>query len=330
MLCAVRAVRVCHGLRLPIPLNALRPHTCRRPVICRPLGRVIRPEQRPISTQACEQKSEQHTHCQPSHGAAPSSLWAECTGPRIPRGDRFSNEADRIEKQLLEDGHHVWGLAIYRCTYGNDAAWEKCLERLNVEIRDSMHFYNALDMLEEDRFRLTVFDDAAEFDAADVQAVRQHFKEWRTHALREEQGSREEIVARGGCTDPHFDFPGVRYRFCVQIGEAALQSIVSSEGEERAGEAWVNVIKGDWSWDPAAVAAQREQDKIWHMKMGLEPQDFEDCFEVFPEVDGCTEQNVGWMKVHYMALIPRFYMMLHDPSFLDDKMYVRPPEIANH
>ncbi|KAI6856915.1 hypothetical protein KC338_g8259 [Hortaea werneckii] len=242
------------------------------------------------------------------------------------RGSRLRrNTADRIEDQLRSDGHLIWGFAAYRCTYGDDAAWETCLDRLNETIRNSMRFWNGLELLEPDRFRLTLFDDERRLDGASAQVVRQHFRDWRLNAVHQEQGSQKEIEARGGSSD-FLDFKkSVRYRFCIQIDEAALQSIVSHEGEDRLRKAWVNLIEGDW--DASAAAAQREQDKMAHVEEGLDPEDLDNDEPRFPDIDGCTEENVGLMRVHYMDLIPAIYSLLRNPYALD-YMYVRPPDLA--
>jgi hypothetical protein len=155
-----------------------------------------------------------------------------------------------------------------------------------------MHFYNGLDLLDEERFRLTVFDDASELDGAGAPVVRRHFREWRKRALREEQGTREETEARRKKThSPHSPYraaevddeeaswngtpdirrprsghgyglriAAVRYRFCVAVDEAALQSVISSEGETRTGKAWMNLIEGNWTpQDAAALPNAKKQ-----------------------------------------------------------------------
>jgi hypothetical protein len=254
-------------------------------------------------------------------GAASHVVLSEHTG--VARGDSFLNTADRIQDQLLEDGHRVWGFVIYRCTYGDDDAWETCLERIHTTVRRHMGFYNALDMLDD--FKLTVFDDAREFDHAGAHRVREHFKGWRKHAVREEQGTHAELEARRGATDPDYDNMAVRYRFCVQIDESALRGIVSTEGGHPGSQAWVNLVEADW--DPETAAAEREQDRREQEEdENFDPEDLEDCVELLPEIDGCAENNVGWMKVRYQGLIPGLYAKLRNPYALE-YMYVRPPEM---
>jgi len=210
----------------------------------------------------------------------------------------------------------------------------------------NMECYNGLGMLEEDRFKLTVIE-GSQFDGASRLLVREHFRKWRERAIHEEhkeQRTRGEIKAQRSVPDPvpdtkpREDLPTdsrrpwvrsgygyVRYKFCVQIEEEVLQSIVSSEGEEFVyGKAWVNLIEGGWSAE--AAAAEREEAKAYHVDMFGDLVGFDD--EVFPEIDGCIEENVGWMKVQYQALIPEFYIYLQYPSASHDQSYVRPPGIA--
>ena len=166
--------------------------------------------------------------------AAPSDPWKDESSRTLARGHP-TNDADNIRRRLDEEGHRVWGFVIYRCTYGDDAAWEECLRRLNAATRSNMRFYEALDLLdgEDDRYRFkqTIFSDAAKFDGASTQVVRRHFQTWRALAFDQEQGSNEKIEARRQRDDlgPPFK-AGVRYKFCVQIDEAALQSILSCKG----------------------------------------------------------------------------------------------------
>jgi hypothetical protein len=216
------------------------------------------------------------------------------------------NPVDQVQEQLLGDGHRVWGLIIYRCTYGDDAARETCLRRLNTSIRRSMRFYCGLDLLANDCFKGTVFDDAAQVDGVSTQVVRRHFRDWREKPFRKEQGS----CMGHGESVPYY---AVRYRFCVQIDKDALQSILSCEDGT---EAWVNFIEVDW--DPEAILAQRAKDRV---------EDFDEYYPSFPEIEECTEENVGWTKAPFRQLIPGDYAYMRRPE-MPDYMYMRPPDIG--
>jgi hypothetical protein len=331
-------------------------------------GALRLPNQRLHSTQNGIQSSAGHWQRPSNSPWTPRVSWQQRRG--VARGEMF-NTADMIRNQLNEDGHRVWGFVVYRCTYGDDAAWETFLERMHTRIRRYMEYNDGLNLLDKDCFKLTVLEDANKFDGASTQFVREHFKEWRKLAVREEQGTREEVEARRVKPEPiyhpwgeskpsrfilegiqppedltppmgnrwtgHHEYgqhvAAVRYTFCVQIDEEALQSIVSTEGEEVAGKAWVNLIEVDWDNNEAMIAArEREYEELKkdYLERGIAWQDvFDDTPEVFPEIDDCIEEKVGWMKVQYGSLIPDTYSHLQDPNTLHEYLYTRPPDILN-
>jgi hypothetical protein len=125
------------------------------------------------------------------HLSAPLDLWEKIPSSILARGCP-TNTSNDLQQRLDEDGHRVWGFVIYRCTYGDDAAWEECLRRLNLATRISMHFYEALHLLDDNdgngdyRVEETIFQNPAMFDGASTQAVRRHFKARRALAFDEE------------------------------------------------------------------------------------------------------------------------------------------------
>ncbi|KAI1114377.1 hypothetical protein F5Y14DRAFT_175525 [Nemania sp. NC0429] len=237
------------------------------------------------------------------------------------------NAADKIERDLRADGHRTWGFVVYRCTYSSDPVWESCLQRINASVQKAMDLYNGRDLLQEGCFKLTVITDAAMFDGANTQAVRQHFRGWRARMLHEEQGSQEDIQSRRQEASPQDWGLPVRYGFCIQIDEASMRSITSDEGER-----WVNLIKGDWEPRDAAIR-QHKADPGKAMESLGEHEDNEGkSFDVendeeFPAIEGCTEEDVGWMKVQLVGFMPDFYANLRDPN-LWHVQYIRPPDIA--
>lgn len=258
--------------------------------------------------------------------------WETIFSSKIARG-KSTNSASRLQEKLDEAGHHVWGFVIYRCTYGDDAAWEECLRRLNLCARRGMHFYEALDLFDDGedgtyRFKQTIFQDAALFDGASTQVVRRHFKAWRARAFDEEQGSNAKIEAWRQREDlgPPYK-AGVRYRWCIAIDDEALRSIMSLESPSTSADAWINLIEADW--DLETILARREEDRIEGLESGYfdSDEDFYECLEFGPEIEGCTEEDVGWMRVDFQFLIPDFYDSLNWP--MPDDMYVRPPGVAS-
>jgi hypothetical protein len=72
------------------------------------------------------------------------------------------NTADHIERYLQKDGHRTWGFVIYRCTYDNNDEWNEFMERLRYRIRQTLEFYNGLNLM--DSFSLTVIEDCEKLD----------------------------------------------------------------------------------------------------------------------------------------------------------------------
>lgn len=136
------------------------------------------------------------------------------------------NHADKIEQHLQEDGHRVWGLVIYRCTYESDDEWDQFMERLRATINKSLEFWNGLDML--DSLRLTVLEDRA-FNGVSTSVIRQKFRPWVETAPLEEQG-----------TGPAYS---QRYRYCIMVDEAALRSVLDNADDYKG---FVNVVYAAW------------------------------------------------------------------------------------
>lgn len=185
-----------------------------------------------------------------------------------------NNTADNIERYLEEDGHRKWGFVIYRCTYENNSDWEEFMARLRYRIRNTLEFYNGLDMM--DSLLLTVFDDKSLFDDASTMSVREHFKQWTATAPAIEQG--EGVAAS----------VAQRYRFCIQVDEAALESVVR-DAPDASTDGFVNLIWKDWA--PRAPDPREPEEE---------------------EIEGCTQHDVGWMMVAYQDAVVDMYDCLRD------------------
>ncbi|KAB5549642.1 hypothetical protein GE09DRAFT_1223464 [Coniochaeta sp. 2T2.1] len=244
--------------------------------------------------------------------------------PRTPNTiSASSNAADKIDQHLRADGHCLWGFVVYRTTYTSDTAWRECVRRIEASVRKAMDLYNGHDLLEEGRFRLTVIEDASGgLDGASTGVVRGYFREWCARMLEEEQGSEEDVRSRQQ-QDARLQDTGVpvRYRFCVQVDEHSMRSVVSDEGER-----WVKLIKRDWQPRRATSGAVENQGAQHDDDEG-DFTDDEDDGEQYSPIEGCTEEDIGWMKVQLVGLMPDFYANLRDPN-LWHIQYVRPPDIA--
>ena len=219
--------------------------------------------------------------------------------PRKPQMSTRSNTADNIERHLQSDGHQIWGLVIYRCTYGSSPDWEEFLRRLQHYDRRMLERFNGLDLL--DSLRITVFDDQSVFDNASTSFIRDHFKQWAATAPQQEQG-----------TGP---VNAQRYQICIQVNEESLASIISRPPpEEYPGlydRGYVNVIYKDWEPE------QPDSD---------DSDEFDE--EPWEPLEECTLYEVGWMRVRYSSGMVGMYYYLRDPVVSWDGEYRRPPEIV--
>jgi hypothetical protein len=208
-----------------------------------------------------------------------------------------------IRYDLQEDGHRIWGLVIYRCTYKSDADWDEFMKRLRGCTRHTLEFYQAPELM--DSLGLTVLEDRALFDGATTSTVRNHFRKWAETAVETEQG---EGAGQGNAQ---------RYRYCLHVDEEALESVVRKApapwGEIRYNDVgYVNFIDKDWEpYDP--VYYEDEVDRL-----------VEDPEE---PIEGCTLHNVGWMKVHYDSVMVDKYLNMRD-QLAWDLEYRRPPEFS--
>ena len=93
--------------------------------------------------------------------------------------DEF-NTAVQIERQLQQDGHRLWGFAIYRCTYDSDPDWTQFMQRLRLRMTEMLEFYYREDIM--DNFDFTVIENRDLFDGASTSTIREHFKSWAAEA----------------------------------------------------------------------------------------------------------------------------------------------------
>ena len=192
------------------------------------------------------------------------------------------------------------------------------MQRIRDDFRKNMRICNALDLLDEECFKLTVIEDKSKFDGAGTSTIRQHFHEWCGEALNREQGPDEKIASRRQEPMPGYGSMAVRYRFCVQIDAASLRSIVYG-GDNKP---WVNLIRDDWKLkqDTAALSGDAPD---------YDEGDFtDDEDEEYPPLEANRDEDVGWMMIHLSCLMPTFYSYLWDPNTWT-VLYSRPPHVLS-
>lgn len=129
-----------------------------------------------------------------------------------------SNSADCIELGLEQDGHQVWGFVIFRCTYGDDAAWAQRIASLREEARRTLDYYNAPDIFA--RLEITVVKDREALEGASAAVVKAYFSEWvKGGVVEREQGTPDAGMSP-------------RYRFCIRIRDVGDAACADRQGQE--------------------------------------------------------------------------------------------------
>lgn len=216
---------------------------------------------------------------------------------RDPTMDACLNEADRLEALLDKDGFKTWGFVIYRCTYQDNPGWEKFMAHFLSAVPDYLEFYSGLDLL--NTFAPTVLEDPS-FEGATVATLRKHFKQWAKASLKEEQGVPEDYYARTG-----------RYRFFIMVDQEAMESVLSA-AEDDYETGFVRMVNAEWKPEV------------------LDEEDIANGDVPPPEepLEGCTEKDVGWMKVCWGYVeLPGFHKIRDWEDW--EAYYTRPPEIAD-
>jgi hypothetical protein len=209
-----------------------------------------------------------------------------------------SQGGEHARLALQQDGHRIWGPVLYRSSYKSDTDWAEFMRRLQFRTQRFLEISHPPDLV--DAFRLTVLEDQSAFEGAPTSAIRSHFKHWSEAAVEDEQG-------------PGTHQQGAqRYRYCVQVDEEALDTVVrKAPGPEDPYAlntvGYARLISKDWKlYDPAMYLSG-----VKYLEDMAAP------------IEGCTLHNVGWMSVPYDNLVKVFRHLrgLHDWDY----QYRRPP-----
>ncbi|KAI7547289.1 hypothetical protein KC331_g5106 [Hortaea werneckii] len=219
------------------------------------------------------------------------------------------NEAAKVKRNLNRDNRDRWGFAIYRCTYGDDAAWDRFKDIITTRAQKETRELDEPEIL--DKLEWTTFDDREIFDNATTDSLRKHFNEWRSANWQREQPRATRPTEAMLLKTP-------RYRYFIRVGREALDSILGAPGNRDAdpgstATGWVHFIDTMWTAEMDDVDSDTE-------KFDLPDLDFE-------PIEGCREEDVGWMKVATRSICTELYPLLNDPETWR-VIYKRPPKMA--
>ncbi|KAL2795764.1 hypothetical protein BJX66DRAFT_163649 [Aspergillus keveii] len=238
------------------------------------------------------------------------------------------SEASSVLEEVLRSRSKKWGWVVYRCTYDDEATWQKLKQWIIDENRERTEDSDAPTLI--DHLDMVFFEDRALFENASRDNLRVHFKAWREDQFSRLGPADQEVIwgARRGesgritIQHPEINYP--RFHQFVQVDDESLQSMVEEWEEPRRlrGTGHVNFVDADWPHD----MGDDDEDEY----LGLDEatrQLFLECQEEALEpVDGCTGEDVGWMKVAATGLSPH-WCLYSDCNEGWQGRYVRPPEI---
>jgi len=209
-----------------------------------------------------------------------------------------------IQDSLRALKHDKWGWVIYRCTYGDDEAWNRFKQIINQRSRKIIAESDTPEAA--DSLEWTFVEDRAALDGASRDQLRARFKTWAADAVRTEQPR----------ADDHGTFGIPRYSFFIQVDHSALESVIdealqTSEIQDMLGEGYVNFV--DANWMPLSERFPADEGG--------------ECDELHEPIDGCREENVGWMKMASFTIVgPDFYDTMSGFPDVWYSFYQRPPE----
>ncbi|KAF7552038.1 hypothetical protein G7Z17_g4573 [Cylindrodendrum hubeiense] len=209
--------------------------------------------------------------------------------------------ATQLQEIPQETVHDKWGWVIYRCTYGDDVAWTRFKDIINLRSRqataesDTPEYVNSLEW--------KFVDDQHMLEGATRDQLRIHFRKWATEAIK---------VECPNCPNEYVDcFP--RYNYFIQVDEDVLRSVVyeapQPPNRDLWGEGYVKFVHAHW----------KSQLELYPDEVNVDEQSYE-------PVDGCCEEDVGWMMIASDLMERTFYDSWNSREtwYID---YRRPPDM---
>ncbi|KAI6812166.1 hypothetical protein KC340_g16783 [Hortaea werneckii] len=193
------------------------------------------------------------------------------------------NEGARVRRNVNQDNHDRWGFAVYRCTCGNCAAWNRFKEIMTTRAQKEIRQVGEPEILK--KLELTIFHDRESFDNAT------------------KSGNWQREQPRATLPTEAMLLKNPRYRYFIRVGREALDSVLSASGDRDAdpgtmATGWVHFVDSMWTAEMDAVDSNTEE-------FDMPDLDFE-------PVEGCREADVGWMKVATRDICTELYSLLDD------------------
>jgi hypothetical protein len=116
-----------------------------------------------------------------------------------------------------------------------------------------------------------------------------------------------------------------RYRFCIHVDETSLRSVLDKS------EWHLNLVSRLWVPEEEQEPDEGDPDddhdyEAEQAELTEEEREDNRLTEIWLEIEGCTEEDVGWCKVGTGGLV-ELYLMLCDQRGWD-LWYTRPPQLV--
>jgi hypothetical protein len=218
-----------------------------------------------------------------------------------------------VHNTLKSLGHSKWGWVIYRCTYNDDEAWDRFKQLIDQYSREAIAKSDTPEVAES--LEWTFVEDRHSLDGVSRDQLRARFKAWKAKAFAVEQPRVKDQL------NPDFGIP--RYTYFIQVDEEALRSVIDEVSEPNPTpwydcEGHVNLVYADWK--PMSE---------WRSECGVETG-AEDDDEEHEPIDGCCEEDVGWMKITAQMVDVEFYEAMGGPPDIWYVFYQRLPQVVDY
>lgn len=214
----------------------------------------------------------------------------------------------QISRMLKESNHDKWGFVIYRCTYKNDQDWARFKQLVHDRTKQLIAESDTPEIA--DSLEWTFVEERATLDGASRPQLRERFNTWAEKAYAIEQPRHSQLDFQ------NWGLWGLqRYNYFIQVDEEALQSVLSPPEFDWHEQGFVNFV--DSRWRPMS-------DEDYYRGMTNEQRE-----EVLDAIDGCEQENVGWMRITPMLMVSaEWYGTVGDFGVTWYAVYLRPPEVV--
>lgn len=228
--------------------------------------------------------------------------------PQIQQHEVQRETLGNMIRDMQVTGFHRWGFVVYRCTYSDDATWDRYVQQMNQAIHDELEFHGR-DLLLSKYFEMKVIDDRATLENASKSRVRDHFVQW--------VEANQSVDNGGPGTANAFTKRLPMFNYCLYVDQKCLDTVKThdewAENDKTNPSPLPDFIKKNLKPYVNCVIIQKDCDPEGEGPDG------------FSNVEGCTKFFPGWMYAE-VGTIPTLYDALNTHELADGYLgYQRPP-----